>query len=436
MENICTLSKNFLLGLFAALLPLGSVPGQTYFQQNFEGPGPFYADNPDNGQFNLLEIGAASSYTFANGSLEITKGAGSRSLCYFSRYTPFDDPVPDALYYQVDISVQSISVADASSAVWMYVGDNFTNLSRIPANSDLFARFGVVFNSNNTFAIRYSAPADQGSGFVNSAPLATGQNARVVWVLNNTGTDVSYKAPTGDILELPNHTFDIWVNGVKLADKVPRFGDVQLKNIGMRFGSGAGTVTFDNFWIHRDVFGVLPVHFTYFRGEAFGNSVQLSWETAWEKDAREYVVERSTDLRSFEPIATVGARGTTDARNTYSYTDTRPLPGAGYYRLKQVDFSGRFSYSAVVDVVVRPDLPVVMIAPNPAAAGVIRLKSYRTDPSTLRLYRITGQEIPFHTKKTDDYHIELYPREPLSAGIYLLSLLREGLPQHTRFVVN
>lgn len=422
-------------GVMLWMYTLTGVWGQTYFQQNFEGLGPFFADNPNNGQFNLLEAGSASQYTLENGSLEITKAGGSRSLCYFSRYTPFDDPVPDALYYQVDISVKEITTPDASSSIWMYVGDNFTNLNRIPANEDLFARFGVVLN-NNTFLIRYSPPGEQGGSFVNSAAFNVGQTARVVWVLNNTGAEISYKAPSGDVLPLLNNTFDIWVNGVKLVDKVPRFGNVPLKNIGMRFGSGAGTVTFDNFWIHRDVFGILPVQFTYFRGEAFGSSVGLNWETAWEKNAREFVIERSTNLKNFEPISVIPAHGETQSRNQYTFSDNSPPAGPNYYRLKQVDKDGQYIHSNTIDVVVRPDLPMIMITPNPVTTAAITLKSYRTDPKTLRLRTAQGQDIPFFAKKINDYKIELYPQTPLPSGIYLLSLLWDGLPQHTKVVVK
>lgn len=98
-------------------------------------------------------------------------------------------------------------------------------------------------------------------------------------------------------------------------------------------------------------FSVLPVTLTRFSGSrADAGHVNLSWATASEINNAFFVIERSADAKKFEVLGQVAGTGTSTTARTYSFTDERPLAGATYYRLRQVDLNGTSAFSPVVTV--------------------------------------------------------------------------------------
>ena len=80
------------------------------------------------------------------------------------------------------------------------------------------------------------------------------------------------------------------------------------------------------------------------------------------------MIERSVDSAIFEKIGEVPGAGSSNRLQSYEYKDETPLIGKSYYRLKQVDFNGAFSYSETREVNIEelPDLRISMTAfPNP-----------------------------------------------------------------------
>lgn len=78
----------------------------------------------------------------------------------------------------------------------------------------------------------------------------------------------------------------------------------------------------------------------------------LFWKTctASEKNNDFFTLERSKDGTSFEKLKTVSGAGNSDHVLNYSEKDEAPLHGISYYRLKQMDYDGKTSYSRVVTV--------------------------------------------------------------------------------------
>ena len=94
--------------------------------------------------------------------------------------------------------------------------------------------------------------------------------------------------------------------------------------------------------------------------------MRLAWATASEVGSARFEVQRSLDGAGFVAIGTVAAAGTTAATHTYGLTDAALPTGAAvlYYRLRQVDLDGTFSYSPV-RVVALAGAGLVLF-PNPA----------------------------------------------------------------------
>ena len=132
-----------------------------------------------------------------------------------------------------------------------------------------------------------------------------------------------------------------------------------------------GTIgEFSSFYFSNSAIIPLPLNLLTFKGSLHNDATLLEWETANEINTSNFVVERSTDGRNFQEIATVTAVGNSAVNNKYSYTDndvTRQSSSVVYYRLKVVDNDGSYNYSDVVTITLPFVTSKVALFPNPAS---------------------------------------------------------------------
>jgi len=136
-------------------------------------------------------------------------------------------------------------------------------------------------------------------------------------------------------------------------------------------GTKRGTTIADNgyslyeFEINGTLQQPLPITLTSFRAAAQGAAVGLSWATASEQNSASFEVQRAAPNQAFSTLGTVAGAGTTQQAHTYRYVDMAPLLTTAYYRLKQVDTDGKYTYS-----------PVVAVLAATQAAPALALRSY------------------------------------------------------------
>lgn len=118
------------------------------------------------------------------------------------------------------------------------------------------------------------------------------------------------------------------------------------------FWNGAldGTIRLDNVKITHS-FTTLPIELVYFNGYLNYNKVDFEWMTASELNNSHYELEKSSDGFDFANIATISSVGNSQQNTIYYYTDfdldnNQTL----FYRLKQVDYDGQFTYSPVIAI--------------------------------------------------------------------------------------
>jgi hypothetical protein len=125
------------------------------------------------------------------------------------------------------------------------------------------------------------------------------------------------------------------------------FSDIYIRFIDART-SGAAERYIDNVVVsQREVLSVSLLDFT---AKAVGNSVKLDWSTANEKDNSHFDIERSLDGEVFSKIGQVKGNGTTTQTLDYTFLDRNFSNNTAYYRLKQVDFNGKVSFSKVISI--------------------------------------------------------------------------------------
>ncbi|HSJ68229.1 MAG TPA: T9SS type A sorting domain-containing protein [Anditalea sp.] len=137
-------------------------------------------------------------------------------------------------------------------------------------------------------------------------------------------------------------------------------------------------------------FFILPVEYVYVEAELNVNELtaNISWATSKEWENSHFEIERSDKgIEDFITIGEVAGMGWSDMIVDYSFEDTE-LPfrsGPVYYRLKQMDFNGNYSYSKTVMVRV-PEMQATKgnwrAYPNPVAGDVLKITSL--NPSELK----------------------------------------------------
>jgi hypothetical protein len=149
--------------------------------------------------------------------------------------------------------------------------------------------------------------------------------------------------------------------------------------------------------------------------------VKLDWWTASETNNDLFVIERSADAMTFEVIGTVDGAGNSTSAIGYDWVDEDPLTGTSYYRLRQIDMDGQFSFSEIRIVQFSGTHAPAQAFPNPALDRItFRMTASSDSPCELRIVDAQGRTVlrTSHavTKGTFDLEFELHD---LSLGQYV-----------------
>ncbi|MGN6437330.1 MAG: DUF1501 domain-containing protein [Agriterribacter sp.] len=115
-------------------------------------------------------------------------------------------------------------------------------------------------------------------------------------------------------------------------------------------------------------FSVLPVMLVDFTATPAGSdAVQVKWATSQERNAKDFVLERSADATNFEAITRVPAVGNSYTQQQYEWLDHDAQEGANYYRLLQSDLDGKYQYFGPVRVMLQKTrITNIKSFPNPS----------------------------------------------------------------------
>jgi hypothetical protein len=137
----------------------------------------------------------------------------------------------------------------------------------------------------------------------------------------------------------------------------------------------------------------LPVTWLSFEVRKKGEASALRWTTAQEFNNAGYEVERSTDGRLFEVIGTVAPLKNGDAALVYGYMDEKPWYGVNQYRIKQVDFDGRVSFSPIRAINFNPEGISVEVWPNPVTDQLNIRFAQEVNSGDIRIVNSAGLDV-------------------------------------------
>lgn len=193
----------------------------------------------------------------------------------------------------------------------------------------------------------------------------------------------------------------------------------------------------------RNSLFVLSVEFISIRLHQSGDNYILSWTVAAEESVREYIVERSTNGIDFSPIGSIDFRAGGTGSQDYQYTDNNPPISAGgviYYRIREVDQDGRYSFSAVVSSRQANAGNKLIILGNPVSSKNIELSlsSSRAGVAVVRLIDAHGRVLAIMKLPViaGVNRMQLTSGTFLAKGIYFVEANIDGLKLIERVQIN
>lgn len=164
----------------------------------------------------------------------------------------------------------------------------------------------------------------------------------------------------------------------------------------------------------------LPVELISFEGVVDEEIVTIKWSTASEINNSHFEVERSLDGNRFELISIQEGIGNSNNIQNYSFIDDKTIPGEIYYRLKQVDYNGTYTYSETITVTITSDKIITALFPNPVKDKILMRFNENIRPnSQLEILTTSGVLIKSFTIDSSLKEMDV---SFLMSGVYILRI--------------
>jgi|GEM_PF-2521486 len=160
-----------------------------------------------------------------------------------------------------------------------------------------------------------------------------------------------------------------------------------------------------------------PIDLLSFSAQAKGSTAELTWQTATEENALNFEIEKSLDGINFEKIGEVKAQ---NAPSKYQAMDEKFFQ-LSYYRLKNNDIDGKFTYSKIVSLK-NLDSKYFILAPNPAKNSV--MVTYNgASSATLQVFDLLGRTLVSKTLTNASTDVDI---SDFASGSYIVELNVNG----------
>jgi len=190
---------------------------------------------------------------------------------------------------------------------------------------------------------------------------------------------------------------------------------------------GLADFNFDNIVVNDTA---LPVEIINFKAISQTNGINLKWQTDTEINNYGFDIEKNIDNTGWIKIGFIKGAGNSNNIKNYYFFDTSINQGKQYfYRLKQIDNSGKFTYSNEIKIIV----PVTVFTeslsqnyPNPFnSSTVIEYFISKTNFVIIKIYDVMGREVKTLLNKeiSAGNHSILFNANGLSSGIYFYMMI-------------
>jgi hypothetical protein len=168
----------------------------------------------------------------------------------------------------------------------------------------------------------------------------------------------------------------------------------------------------------------LPVEMQSFEVHPQGLMALLKWITSNEINNSYFEIERSRDAKIFESLGSVNSAGSGNSPTEYKFLDQNSIHGISYYRIKQVDFDGKISYSTIRSI--NFNNYIIHVYPNPISQDEILIIDYYAEKeSSVKFFLsdVLGRILISHElTHADGLNSSQIALKSLSSGVYVLAL--------------
>lgn len=180
----------------------------------------------------------------------------------------------------------------------------------------------------------------------------------------------------------------------------------------------------------------LPVELLDFTAYPLDKQIALNWSTATEINNDYFTVERSKNGEEFEQVLKIksnAAGGSSSSQLDYGVSDEKPFSGISYYRLRQTDLDGKYSYSDMVAVEFKEGKECLYVYPVPAKNKLTLLAGNYAN-AEIKIYDVTGQLVHNAMLAAPYSPITAFDISFLSKGVYFISFSDNRDTRYARFL--
>ncbi|MDP2304149.1 MAG: T9SS type A sorting domain-containing protein, partial [Ignavibacteria bacterium] len=184
----------------------------------------------------------------------------------------------------------------------------------------------------------------------------------------------------------------------------------------------------------------IPVNLITFSASRDAKSVKLIWKTLSEENNRGFEIERSFNGVEWNSLAIIEGVGTTRFPSDYLYIDKVNSDSKLYYRYKQINFDGSYTYSNVIelDKIVPLNYGLEQNYPNPFNPTTnIDFRIPETGKVTIKIFDLLGNEIVtlLNEIKEVGTHSINFSADGLVSGIYFYTMRINNFQSQKKMVL-
>jgi hypothetical protein len=178
---------------------------------------------------------------------------------------------------------------------------------------------------------------------------------------------------------------------------------------------------------------ILPVTFGNVTAEAKNCNIYVAFDYLSQQNNKEFDIETSTNGVAWKTVAVLGNTGNAGP-NKYSFIHTSPKTGSNYYRIKQVDMDGRFSYSKTVVANSNCDGKQNIVSyPNPVFNLLTVVLPIMSNKTELRVTDAAGKIL---LTKVATSGINTIDMQRLTPGSYMVQILSSNTVLYSSKVIK
>ena len=302
----------------------------------------------------------------------------------------------------------------------------FTNWQKYNATGSL--TFQIVLFSSGRIMIYYNTM----NATLNSATVgvenATGTvGLQVVYNANYVQNNMALKIEAAPEWLLSNTYSGTLHSGNSVAVQLTfKAEDFPMGNYSMDMVITSNSPTNPSITVPIQMLIAIPVELSSFSAVSERDNVILKWQTATETNNSGFEVQRKSK-NEWQSIGYVKGSGTTTEYQNYEFRDKSLESGKYWYRLKQIDFDGRYEYSKEIEVEVEipreysisqnypnPFNPVTTIEYSLPEKGNVRIEIYSTIGELMKVL-VDGE-------KEAGYHRVSFDGSQMPSGTYIYKM--------------